>query len=572
VRRQTIDSRIRQPHVARYGATDEVEGYLLTLENLIPVADDRRGENHHMLMKSVWPEFADLKTNPWNRLRVTRAIHTALTELQSRFEARLRFAMLLMKGQSVEAQLEARRRGGKIGGKRAFKLHPNQASEMGKLGGKIGGKKTAESGHLARIASRGGTIGGKIGGRTTVRRNVDGPRAARPKGYISSSIPRSKRKQGVANMIKALFLCALCWATTVSAFGQEALKLGPFGKPILVMDESGNWSIPINLYSDSDVDVFIPDITTAGWISWHATQFRQTGIFLVSVFSFYKNDHLCRKNRIPVGHETDPKLLEACAALRYQRKLVSIDTRGGTITVLEAIVMGRDALLDPQNLTKMHSTFPLAKAAPKEAYDRMLAIVDREINDYKGLTIEEAIANNSKVALNMMHQAYTPASDSGCPGRTPQQMANWHNTGCPPLNQTCGYNAQGWFLCSTPTPAEVVRPAQAVRDQSTSGNGPRGYSGTPTYKSWKHMIGRCTNPNNAEYFRYGGAGVTVASEWRTFEEFIKSMGERPEGCTLGRILDMGNYENGNAFFMTDAEQKLAQKNKRALLKFAAQAA
>ena len=279
-------------------------------------------------------------------------------------------------------------------------------------------------------------------------------------------------------MIKALFLCALCWATTVSAFGQEALKLGPFGKPILVMDEAGNWSIPINLYSDSDVDVFIPDITTAGWISWHATQFRQTGIFLVSVFSFYKNDHLCRKDRIPVGHETDPKLLEACAALRYQRKLVSIDTRGGTITVLEAILMGRDALPDPQSLTKIHSTFPLAKAAPKEAYDRMLEIVDREINDYKGLTIEEAIANDNKVVLNMMHQAYTPASDSGCPGRTPEQMANWHNTGCPPLNQTCGYNAQGWFLCSTPAPAEVVRPAQAARDQSASGNGSRSYSGT----------------------------------------------------------------------------------------------
>jgi len=61
----------------------------------------------------------------------------------------------------------------------------------------------------------------------------------------------------------------------------------------------------------------------------------------------------------------------------------------------------------------------------------------------------------------------------------------------------------------------------------------------------------------------------VAPEWITFEGFIGSMGERPEGTTLGRILDMGNYEPGNAFWQTDAEQKLAARNKRALLKWQA---
>lgn len=59
--------------------------------------------------------------------------------------------------------------------------------------------------------------------------------------------------------------------------------------------------------------------------------------------------------------------------------------------------------------------------------------------------------------------------------------------------------------------------------------------------------------------------VTVAPEWTTFEGFLKSMGERPEGTTLGRILDLGGYFPGNVFWMTDAEQKLHQKNKRHLL-------
>jgi hypothetical protein len=82
------------------------------------------------------------------------------------------------------------------------------------------------------------------------------------------------------------------------------------------------------------------------------------------------------------------------------------------------------------------------------------------------------------------------------------------------------------------------------------------------------MRARCTNPKNTGYAIYGGAGVAIAREWMTFEGFLASMGERPEGTSLGRILDMGNYEKSNAFWQTLPEQKLAQRNKRALLKWA----
>ena len=62
--------------------------------------------------------------------------------------------------------------------------------------------------------------------------------------------------------------------------------------------------------------------------------------------------------------------------------------------------------------------------------------------------------------------------------------------------------------------------------------------------------------------------VLVCPEWMTFEGFLSSMGPRRAGTTLGRILDMGNYEPGNVFFMTRAEQGLAKRNKNALLKWA----
>jgi len=91
---------------------------------------------------------------------------------------------------------------------------------------------------------------------------------------------------------------------------------------------------------------------------------------------------------------------------------------------------------------------------------------------------------------------------------------------------------------------------------------------TPTYITWCGMIQRCSNPNHEAYPRYGvlrGAGVKVCPEWRAFQGFLPDMGKRPQGTTLGRLLDLGDYEPGNAFWQTPAEQRLANKNKRSLL-------
>lgn len=48
--------------------------------------------------------------------------------------------------------------------------------------------------------------------------------------------------------------------------------------------------------------------------------------------------------------------------------------------------------------------------------------------------------------------------------------------------------------------------------------------------------------------------VDVCVRWHKFENFLSDMGERPEGTTLGRFGDVGNYEPGNCKWMTWAEQ------------------
>ena len=68
---------------------------------------------------------------------------------------------------------------------------------------------------------------------------------------------------------------------------------------------------------------------------------------------------------------------------------------------------------------------------------------------------------------------------------------------------------------------------------------------SPTYNSWQCMKKRCLNPKATKYHRYGGRGVQVCERWLTFENFLADMGERPEGTTLGRHGDKGDYEPGN---------------------------
>lgn len=92
------------------------------------------------------------------------------------------------------------------------------------------------------------------------------------------------------------------------------------------------------------------------------------------------------------------------------------------------------------------------------------------------------------------------------------------------------------------------------------------------YRTWKGMRQRCDDPCNQRYECYGGRDISLHEDWSYgdtlgFEMFaswiIENLGERPEGCTLDRIDNDGNYAPGNLRWATNAEQR-ANTRKAAL--------
>lgn len=97
------------------------------------------------------------------------------------------------------------------------------------------------------------------------------------------------------------------------------------------------------------------------------------------------------------------------------------------------------------------------------------------------------------------------------------------------------------------------------REQTSKAKKTHGRSKDKEYRIWASMVGRCRNPKDPRYSRYGGRGISVCDEWVSpdgFVVFISHIGPRPSSShSLDRIDNEKGYVPGNVRWASASEQQ-----------------
>lgn len=154
---------------------------------------------------------------------------------------------------------------------------------------------------------------------------------------------------GVRCAYQLSILALLVGSSWNLTLGQQVIQRGAFGKPDQVMDETHQWTTPLLVASDKDVEMYIPDVSSPDWLKRNYRDFYDRGYYTISMFTFFRTPEACRQSQIGWGLG-DAAHLNACIGIGYRLRTAKIVPQDKSATLLEAAMIFQDGKLDPDSV------------------------------------------------------------------------------------------------------------------------------------------------------------------------------------------------------------------------------
>ena len=199
-----------------------------------------------------------------------------------------------------------------------------------------------------------------------------------------------KRLRHLVGLHSILLAVGVPVAFAPHLLAQQVVARGAFGRPAQVLDDTGQWSTPLPLASNADVQIFMPDVSNPDWLKANFDSYQNQGIYTLSLFTRYKTPEACRANQIAWGLG-DAAHLNACASIGYRVHTVRIDPHSRSVILLQgamtdqngnvipALIEKRTAYrswdqLDPTSLAALKKANTLVAVQMKIEYDRQNSV------------------------------------------------------------------------------------------------------------------------------------------------------------------------------------------------------
>jgi hypothetical protein len=174
-----------------------------------------------------------------------------------------------------------------------------------------------------------------------------------------------------------LFLPSICAA-------QQVVQRGALGSPAEMLDETGEWTTPLLVAQDSDVEIYIPDVSNQVWLKQNYPDFWNKYQYEITFLTFYRTPRACRANMIGWGN-SDAAHLNACETdIGYRVRRVSVDTHLKTVRLRMAAMVDHSGQIVPATVERQPISRNWANldANSQEALRKASDLVAQQMKSY----------------------------------------------------------------------------------------------------------------------------------------------------------------------------------------------